>query len=72
MAHDQIHEQLNAVVKGYGGIVGITENDDALRRWMVAGPEAARMLLEYHDKNTKSQAQKVIIMSRFLMFRMSL
>ena len=28
VAHDQVHEQLNAVVKGDGGIVGITENDD--------------------------------------------
>ena len=49
---------MNAVVKGDGEIVGITENDDALRRWMVAGPETARMLLEYHDKNSKSHAPK--------------
>jgi len=30
MAHDQIHEQLNALVKGDGGIIGITENESAL------------------------------------------
>ena len=36
MAHDQVHEQLNAMVKGDGGVIGITENDHALRRWMVA------------------------------------
>ena len=28
------------------GIIGITENDSALRRWMIAGPELARIL---HD-----------------------
>lgn len=39
MAHDQIHEQLNAIVKGDGGVIGITENESALRRWMIAGPE---------------------------------
>jgi hypothetical protein len=36
LAHDQIHEQQNALVKGDGGIIGITENEVALRRWMVA------------------------------------
>ena len=30
MAHDQIHEQLNAIVKGDGGILGITENEFSL------------------------------------------
>ncbi len=30
LAHDQIHEQLNAMVKGDGGVIGITENDQAL------------------------------------------
>ena len=33
------HEQVNAIVKGQGGAVGLTENPGALRRWMVAGPE---------------------------------
>jgi hypothetical protein len=28
--HDQVHEQLNAVLKGDGGIIGITENESAL------------------------------------------
>jgi len=32
LAHDQIHEQLNAMVKGDGGVIGITGNDQALRR----------------------------------------
>jgi len=35
IAIDHAHEQINAVVKGYGGAVGLTENPSALRRWMV-------------------------------------
>ena len=26
LAHDQVHEHINAIVKGDGGIIGITEN----------------------------------------------
>ena len=32
LAHDQVHEQLKAVLKGDRGIVGITKADKALRR----------------------------------------
>ena len=45
IAHDQVHEQLNAMVKGNGGVIGVTENEAALTRWMVAGPETARLLM---------------------------
>ena len=44
MAIDQAHEQSNASVKGDGGAVGLTENPAALRRWMVSGPEMARLI----------------------------
>ena len=53
LAHDQIHEQQNALVKGDGGIVGITENEGALRRWLVAVPEIARILSEFEDQFLK-------------------
>ena len=46
LAHDQVHEQLNEIVKGDGGIIGITENDAALRRWMIAGPATIRVLMD--------------------------
>ena len=32
LAHDQIHEQLNAMVKRVGGAIGLTENEAALMR----------------------------------------
>lgn len=47
MAIDQAHEQENAIIKGEGGVVGVTEDPSALRRWMVAGPEVSRLTEEY-------------------------
>ena len=44
---DQAHEHLNACIKGDGGAVGLTENPSALRRWMIAGPEVARVIGEF-------------------------
>ena len=44
---DQAHEQNNAYVKGDGGAVGLTDNPSALRWWMVAGPEVARVIGEF-------------------------
>lgn len=47
MPIDQAHEQNNACVKGDGGAVGLTENPSALRRWMIAGAEVARVIGEF-------------------------
>ena len=50
MAIDQAHEQANAVIKGEGGAIGVTdftEDPSALRTWMVAGPEVSRLATEY-------------------------
>ena len=44
---DQAHEQNNALVKGSGGAVGLTESPTAFQRWMVSGPEFARLLGEF-------------------------
>lgn len=54
MATDQAHEQNNASVKGDGGAVGLTENPAALHRWMVSGPEMARVIREF-EKITESR-----------------
>ena len=52
MAIVQAHEQNNAAVKGEGGAVGLTQSPEALRRWMVAGPEVLRNAQEddHEDK----------------------
>jgi hypothetical protein len=55
IALDQAHEQENAVVKGEGGAVGLTENPSALIRWMISGPEIARIVSEF-EKTTSSRS----------------
>ena len=49
IALDHAHEQLNSEVKREGGAVGLTESPAALKRWMVGGPEVARMTREFED-----------------------
>eukprot|EP00733_Pompholyxophrys_punicea_P000080 Pompholyxophrys_punicea_v1_NODE_10_length_6905_cov_7.951686.p2 type:complete len:342 gc:universal NODE_10_length_6905_cov_7.951686:5288-4263(-) len=68
MAIDQTHEQENAVFKGAGGAIGLTENPSALSRWLLSGPELGRLIaefesnfeeddmsLEHHEAGTKNQ-----------------
>ena len=47
LAIDQAHEQNNAVIKGDGGAIRLTEDPSALHRWMVAGPEVIRLVAGY-------------------------
>ena len=47
MVIDQTHEQANAVIKGEGGAIGVTEDPSALRQWIVAGPEVSRLATVY-------------------------
>jgi len=55
IAIDQAHEQNNALVKSDGGAVGLTENSAALHRWMVSGPEMARLVEEFQSSVEKKQ-----------------
>ena len=43
-----LQEQHNAHVKEDGGAVGLTNNPNALRHWMIAGPEFAHVIEEFH------------------------
>ena len=47
LALDQMHEQLIATLKGDGGVIGVTENANALRRQLVSGPEQSRLIQEF-------------------------
>ncbi|CAE1322710.1 unnamed protein product [Acanthosepion pharaonis] len=58
MAIDQAHEQNNAVIKGDGGAVGLTEDPSALRRWMVAGPEISKFVADYEVVSGSKEAKK--------------
>lgn len=57
MAIDQAHEQNNAFVKSEGGAVGLTQNPSALRRWMVCGPEMARLIEEFQASYGKPRTK---------------
>ena len=61
LASDQVHERLNAIVKGDGGIIGITESESALNRWTVGGPELARLLNEYDEKYSDNPFSEISI-----------
>ncbi len=50
MPIDQAHERNNELEKGSGGAVGRTENPSAFRRWMIAGPEQARITNEFENQ----------------------
>lgn len=58
IAIDQAHEQNNAVVKGDGGAIGLTEDPSALRRWMIAGPEISRLVDEFTASSGKVKVKK--------------
>ena len=55
IAIDQAHEQNNACVKGDGGAIGLMQNPAALRRWMVSGPEIARLIEEFRAAMEKPE-----------------
>ena len=60
MVTDQAHEQANAIIKGEGGVTGVTEDPSALWRWMVAGPEVSRLTAEYKALSVTKGATECI------------
>ena len=53
---DQAHEQNNSHVNRCGGAVGLTKNPVAFQRWMLSGPEQARLLTELEECVTRQNA----------------
>ena len=53
IAIGQGHEQNNAAVNDDVGAVGLTTNPAALKRWMVSGPEMARVIGEFEASTEK-------------------
>ena len=60
---------MNAKFKGVGGAIGLTENEVALQRWLICGPEISRLLdefeqidkddikiLDHHDSSVSAQS----------------
>ncbi|KAI8503415.1 hypothetical protein Bbelb_192360 [Branchiostoma belcheri] len=52
LAIDQGHEQNNGLMKEDGGIIGLTQDADAILRWAVAGPELVRVISEFEKSMT--------------------
>ena len=59
LAIDHAHEQNNAAVKGDGGAVGLTEDPSVLKRWMICGPEMARIVGEF-EKSCDREDSNII------------
>eukprot|EP00794_Sanderia_malayensis_P014494 gene14494-16001_t len=57
---DHAHEQNNKLIKGDGGIIGITDNEKALERWLISGPHVAGLLSDFEESAsyTKSSESK--------------
>ena len=64
IALDQMHEQLNAVLKGDGGITGLTEHAAQLMKHMVIGPEYSRLIQEFEKRQTDFITMNSTICSR--------
>ena len=69
IATEQAHEQNNAAVKGDGGAAGLTENPEALQRWMellrnlqhLVMPEKALTHDTMNKTNTHREGLNVLI-----------
>ena len=48
---DQAYEQNNAAIGGDGGAVGLTDNSNALHRWIAASTEIAGLIGEFKDES---------------------
>ena len=57
VALDQAHEHNNRYVKSDGGVIGITENESALLRWMTSGPQICQLVKSY-EESTSDPAKK--------------
>ena len=55
---DQAHEQENKHVKGSGGVIGITQNPSALRRWLLSGPEISRLVNQFEHSYLESNEEE--------------
>ena len=60
IAIDQGHEQNNKIVKGDGGLIGITDQNINIQRWLIAAPEIAKFIQNYEEQHGMCKSQKSI------------
>lgn len=61
IAVDQAHEQTDGHIKGDSGVIGIADNSSALKRWITAGPEIARIIDEFENSFGMCQNPHIIM-----------
>ena len=59
-----MHVQNDAMVKREGGAVGLTENPNALRRWMLSGPEMERLINEFEAGMATDTGKKMLSITK--------
>ena len=57
MALYQRHEQLNKDIKGDGGMVRVTKDEEIFRHWTIYSPEIARAVVEFEEETVLQQRQ---------------
>ena len=57
VALDQAHEHNNRYVKSDGGVIGITENESALLRWMTSGPQISQLIKTFEESTSDKAKQ---------------
>ena len=61
------------MMKEEGGIIGLTQDSDALLRWAVAGPELVRVISEFEEsmigKRERETLDREITMSKRVLLR---
>ena len=58
MAMDQCHEQLKKLFKGERWATGLIEDEGRVRKQMVCGPEAARIVMQFEETSVLKQTRK--------------
>ena len=60
MGLDQLHEQTNKYTKGVSGATSLVNRQDetALIRWELCGPELSRLLLQFEESNEIDREEK--------------
>ena len=61
MSDDQFHEQNNKKIKCDGGAIGILDNETALLKWMISGPEISRIITEFEDVRSANLVEQEFI-----------
>ena len=66
---DQNHEQMNDTLKHNGGIVGLTENRQALKRYLVCSPLVGELCRSFEEENIntseKHHSESAYLQKRF-------